>query len=527
MGLFTPAWKDKDDRKAMAYIENCESQKKLAQIVKENPGRGGKRREAALKKLTDQNELYKIIMEGIYIGGYSQREEVFSRLNDQEFLTSVAWKANDLAYRELAVKRLTDQKVLEELAQKSDRASVRSIAVSKLENQEVIQWIAEKDRDIGVHRAALNRIKDPEIRQKLALNGPDPQSRIAAVNNLTDQAKLSDMARLDTDAGVRKAAVLRLNNQEVLAELALGDKNKDVRTAAVTQLTMQDTLASVALTDEDYEIRLAAVSKLTDQEILLEIAKSEKTRSVREAARKRITDKDKQIELALADDVYDARIWGVKHIPHDDERLLEIALRDKHYAVRDAAVERMSDPELLRQAAAQGLDSAVEKLTEKEDLLYVAKRNGSKGVFKQMRELGYLGEKTLQDIIEEAEYADLSNVRFELEKTRFLDGLSGKRRYYFKTAYEKHDVDMLRNDPTEEAVEAAILLLREYGKDGVWGGPSDLAYKCSHFLHDMYRLHPELRDAVKKANSYSVNAHTDRGGSSCHEDDGPIIFDFK
>ena len=523
MGLFTPAWKGDDEKKAMAYIEKCENEKKLAQIVRENPGWGGKRRDAALKKLTDQKELHKIVMESGYLGWKSE-DFFFLHLTDQGLLADIAWRAKDYHYRDEATRRLTDQKVLEELAQKSDRTSVRVIAVSKLENQEVIQWIAEKDRDIGVHRAALNRIKDAEIWQKLALNGPDPQSRIMAVNNLIDQAKLADIARLDSDAGVRKAAALRLSNQKVLAELAVVDKDRDVRSAVVSQLTEQDTLATVALTEQDNGIRHAAVSKLTDQEILMEIAKSDKDAGVREIARKGITDRDKQIELSLSDDSSNARIWGVNHIPPDDERLLHIAMKDKNYSVRYAAIKRMKAPELLRQAAAQGLDGTAEKLTEKEDLLFAAKRNGSKAILKRMRELGYLDEKTLQGIIEEAEYTDVSNARFELEKTRFLDDLEKKGLYYFKTAYEKRDVDMLRKEPTEESIEAAILLLREYGED--WG-PSDLAYKCSGFLHDTYRLHPELRDTIKKANSYSVNAHEDHGGSSCHEDHGPIIFDFK
>ncbi len=526
MGLFTPAWKGDDEKKAMAYIEKCENEKKLAQIVRENPGWGGKRRDAALKKLTDQKELHKIVMESGYLGWKSE-DIFFLHLTDQGLLADITWRAKDYHYRDEATRRLTDQKVLEELAQKSDRTSVRVIAVSKLENQEVIQWIAEKDRDTGVHRAALNRIKDAEIWQKLALNGPDPQSRITAVNNLIDQAKLADIARLDSDAGVRKAAALRLSNQKVLAELAAGDKDRDVRSAVVSQLTEQDTLATVALTEQDNGIRHAAVSKLTDQEILMEIAKSDKDAGVREIARKGITDRDKQIELSLSDDSSNARIWGVNHIPPDDERLLHVAMKDKNYAVRYAATKRMKAPELLRQAAAQGLDGTAEKLTEKEDLLFAAKRNGSKAVLKRMRELGYLDEKTLQGIIEGAEYADLSNISLELDKTRFLDDLEKKRLYYFRTAYETRDVAMLRKEPTEESIMAAILLLREFGRDGTWDGPSDLAYKCSHFLHDMYRLHPELREAIKKANSYSVNAHEDRGGSSCHEDHGPLIFDFK
>ena len=35
MGLFTPAWKGYDDKKALASIEKCDSQKKLAQIAAE------------------------------------------------------------------------------------------------------------------------------------------------------------------------------------------------------------------------------------------------------------------------------------------------------------------------------------------------------------------------------------------------------------------------------------------------------------------------------------------------------------
>ena len=140
MGLFTPAWKGKDEKKALAYIENCESQKKLARIVQESPNVEWQRRIAALKKLTDQNELYKIAMECRNIGPGA--DIIFSRLSDQKMLADVAWKAKDLGYRCSAVDRLTDQRALEDLAQKSDSAQVKKCAVNKLENQEILSKIA-------------------------------------------------------------------------------------------------------------------------------------------------------------------------------------------------------------------------------------------------------------------------------------------------------------------------------------------------------------------------------------------------
>lgn len=62
MGLFTPAQKSNNEEKTLAYIEKCENQKKLAQIVRESKN-GKERKNAALRKLKDQSELRDIAVD--------------------------------------------------------------------------------------------------------------------------------------------------------------------------------------------------------------------------------------------------------------------------------------------------------------------------------------------------------------------------------------------------------------------------------------------------------------------------------
>lgn len=222
MGLFTPAWKDKDDRKAMAYIEKCENQKKLARIVQESPDAKYNRRIAALNKLTDQNELYKIALECCNIG--PGEDIIFSRLSDQKMLADVAWKAKDWRYRSDAVKRLTDQRVLEDLAQKSDSAQVRIGAVNKLENQEILSKIALGEKAEFVRAAAVTRLTAQDALATVALTDQDYKIRYAAVSKITDQEILLKIAKTDMDADIRKVAKEKITDREKKNAIALALK---------------------------------------------------------------------------------------------------------------------------------------------------------------------------------------------------------------------------------------------------------------------------------------------------------------
>ena len=482
MGLFTPAWKSDNEKKALAYIEKCDSQKKLAQIVHEYPYRKG-RRNAALLKLTDQDELRNIAVEWSGLYEYDVFEIVFERLTDQTHLASVARNAKEYRIRAKATERLKDQLVLAEIAQKDenaivrqraidgltdqtllagiaqtdDSAMVRKKAAEHLTDQSILEKIARKEKSVEVFRAALIRITDSTIRQSIALTGPDPELRANALDGLEDQDKLMDLAQKDNNAKVRAEAAKRLTNQNYLAILGL--------------------------THSDGGVRRIVAERIADEEILMEIARSDKMDYVRDAARKRITDKDKQVDLALEEDSFQTRKWAVEHLSPDDPRLVKIALEDKHYDVRYAAIDRMEDPKLLRQVAAvEGQDSerALKRLTEKEDLEWVAKQRGSSSVLNRMKELGFWKEKELLEILEGSEHPD----QFLIEKLCFLIELSRKHLKGIRNAYEEKNIDKLENYPQEESIEAAILLFREYGSEhGPYGRePSILSYKIQNYL---------------------------------------------
>ena len=224
MGLFTPSWKGKDEKKALAYIEECKNQKKLAQIARENSK--GKawwsRRYAALKKLTDQEELYKIVMEGCFID--LGTDIIFSRLTDQKLLVDVAWESKNRIYRVTAVERLTDRKVLEELAQKSDIPDVRIMAIKKLENQDILSIVALGDAVKDVRTAAVARLTAQDTLATVALTDEDYKIRDAAASKLTDQEVLLKIASSDKNAVVRETARERITDGEKQIALVLALK---------------------------------------------------------------------------------------------------------------------------------------------------------------------------------------------------------------------------------------------------------------------------------------------------------------
>ena len=450
MGLFTPKWKSKDEKKALAYIEKCTDQTLLARIA--NAPLSSARKEAAIQRLTDQPALHKIAATAYIIGDARLAAE---KLMDPALLANLALNARHMEIRRDAVLRLDDQETLQRAALLDTATQVRRCAVQRLERQEILQQIALADADEAVRKAAMERITDPELWQATALASPDIETRLAGVRQLDDQALLTEYAGRDSSVLVRREA------------------------------------------------------------------------------RTRLADKGMQIELALSDrEDRDARIWALQHLPRNDPRLQEYALNDRDYNVKMAAVKRMTAGAMLLETARQSSNEAVaveaiQRLKQKTDLLSLAKEGRfAKKVLSRLQTLGQLDEQTL---IALAALPDGAAAALELDKHRFRTRMTGKGNKAVLAAYDARDVQQLEKQSDLAAVEAAILLLREYGVAKDWvGGPSELAYSVYRFLRRLYQNgDPALRPAIREANHYSVREHGDHGRSGCHNDKGPLIFDFK
>ena len=104
MGLFAPAWKNKDKNKAMKAVENEFDMAKLARAAAESPHH--EVRDKALRKCDDQ-ELYK---KAVFSDPHwSVRETAAYHITDQAVLMMVAGQDSSAEVRKSALIRITDE----------------------------------------------------------------------------------------------------------------------------------------------------------------------------------------------------------------------------------------------------------------------------------------------------------------------------------------------------------------------------------------------------------------------------------
>ena len=116
MWPFKPAWKSKNERRAIRAVKRITNEEKLKKIVIELP-RNSEVSAEALKKIYDQEFLKKRATEHSY---FRAREAAIENITDQEFLKEIVlnyriYNSNTTVY-EKAIENITDQEFLKEIA---------------------------------------------------------------------------------------------------------------------------------------------------------------------------------------------------------------------------------------------------------------------------------------------------------------------------------------------------------------------------------------------------------------------------
>jgi hypothetical protein len=206
MGLFTPAWKSKNEERALRAVRKMTSQKKLAKVVKNSEHL--RVPVVAVKKLTNQT-----------------------------LLADIAKSAKDWYVRKAATEKLTDQTLLADIAKNDSHADVRNAAVEKLTDQSLLADVAKKDSNEYVRKAAVEKLTDQTVLADIAENEWSSNVRNSAVEKLTDQTLLADIAKNASVSDVlRKAAVEKLTDQTMLADIAKNNSVSNIRKTAIKKL---------------------------------------------------------------------------------------------------------------------------------------------------------------------------------------------------------------------------------------------------------------------------------------------------
>ena len=358
-------------------------------------------------RITDQQALFKIALSarGTYMRYYAAKQ-----LTDQSLLEKLAKKSTEASMRVFAARRLKDQRTLAAIVldQKEPLLS-RALALDGLTDQRLLADIARKDHDEAIRRNAVKYRHPFRVNSTYSVGG---RLNSFAVKKLTDQrlleklstegrclltcefaktrlAELYLLARAngnDSGVDITVATVGRLDDPHLLADLAVSTLRDDVRAAAVGKLADQRLLANVAgnLVGGG-DIRLAAVEKLNDQLLLANIVKGgDNNFAIHKEMERRLFQHEMQMHLWV--------VMRTNHYPWHDQYYTNPALgwdyrneiyqlnkeKDSNWlsdkaigkicaenaAVRAAALRKLTDRQLLTDAAQNAAEEEARRLAE-------------------------------------------------------------------------------------------------------------------------------------------------------------------
>jgi DUF917 family protein len=130
MGLFTPAWKSKNEEKALRAVEKMTDRKKLEEVAK--TAENGKVRRAAVKKITDQSVLADIARNDKDSDVCKAAVEKIIDLSPSIGEIVKVDKDELKKFRLAAVEKLTDQSVLADIAKNAEDEYLREAAIHRL-----------------------------------------------------------------------------------------------------------------------------------------------------------------------------------------------------------------------------------------------------------------------------------------------------------------------------------------------------------------------------------------------------------
>ncbi len=493
MGLFTPVWKERNLEKALAYVDKCNKQSTLTRIA--NEAYYSEVCIAAINKLTDQDTLYIIAMNRGITG-----DAALERLEDPRLLLRLAVESQTAEKGKKALEKISDNECLIQAARTAYVSAVREKAASRLTDPAVLKDIARRDKNADVRKAAVEGLDDEEI--------------------------LKVIAREDSSASVRGAALARIREPEARYAIGRQDENELIRAETCSVLGDQASLKDILLNGKTENARRLAAEHLEDQEALERAARSDTSSEIRRLAREKLKDPQVKAELVFREGSEEERLRAINELPLSDQNIRDIVLKEKSETVAMEAVRRITDHRRLMDIALRSqMDSVIsfilDRFSEREDLLVLAGRPAAAEMaIAKMRKLDLLDER-------ERKMPEL-----ELQEYFFRKGCQRNGKGFVLDAYNDGNFAALAEEPCEESVMAALLLLRKNPteRDSTYSSfliPSRTAERAAVLLHSLYNKHPELRTMVRNANKYSVKEHMDRGGISCHDDEGPLIFDFK
>jgi hypothetical protein len=227
MELFTPAWKSKNEKKALPAVEKITDQQKLIKIAKE--ANSWIVRKAAVEKLTDQNALIDV---AINDKDTDVRKAAITKLDDDHLIA--------LFEERISTIRRSNKHFIEEIlfvCYQTERFTKASLLTRLIKiSEELIKAPQYADYAYGSEELDephfesyhADQIEPPKMTMK--------SIRMSAVEKLIDESAFADIAKNDGNSHVRIVAIKTITDKRALIDIAKYDDDSDIREAAIEKL---------------------------------------------------------------------------------------------------------------------------------------------------------------------------------------------------------------------------------------------------------------------------------------------------
>ena len=379
------AWKSFDYKESTMAVRKITNQKRLAQIATEAP-----HLETCVLAIEKLNKKYQELFADI-------------ALSDRD-------RPNDMLVREAAVKKLTDQRLLSKVIAKYNNDffwKIRQLAVKNLTSQSLLAEIAKNDRDYGVRKTAIENkyFTDQNDLADIAKNKTEyTELRFKAIEKLTDkilaQKIYADIAENNSYYIRRIEAAEKLTDQ-TLAQKVYIDVVKNPPTPPHFEFDYQTAISRFWWEYEYYAKRLFA--KMTDQNTLLDIAKNGKYKPFCKAAIEQLFDQELLVDVAKHAELYAVRIMAAEKLTDKtiaEEVFLNVVSKSDSELDCKKAIMNINDQRALAKIA-KSVTFGVEK--------YFKGENDYSEDDRMARGYGYLREMAIKKLTDREVLTEISN----------------------------------------------------------------------------------------------------------------------
>lgn len=233
MGLFSPAWKSKNEEKALACVKATSDQATLERIARE--ALTSRVRMNAAEKLTEPERINRL---AVASPDHYVRSTLAGKVTDQALLKRLAGQDEDFLVRSKTLKKIEDDLFLAAYALKINHDELAQIAARGIRSPMVLAALAAGCGREVVIRECLEKLGDqpsPEALGVLAngkhklVRGYLQKQRVRAIRGTKDKGELLRAAREESDAGCRVAALETLRDGKLC-----GPEDRDALYRAAT-----------------------------------------------------------------------------------------------------------------------------------------------------------------------------------------------------------------------------------------------------------------------------------------------------